>query len=702
MTEIVGRSSSSSFTRQGARTLILILLLSVSAHTTTSSPIPSAAASSTVRSRQIHEAYLRNQRDDAVRISLYHGGYGSGFHYDKNVTHFENYLSNIVDFVERRHVDRVYLSISDPVAAANMLKHKDVVVDAFMTKLPAWVDLGALVAINPKYPWTPPSTYAAADVVGGLGPYDANPCSDVPILSREDDAALRRRRDITPPPPCSRPSTLVDAAVFCGSKYTVLDSWTADRCDDLNGTIDPCAFVDASSYCKDCGLCHGMSTPVTASSPSDGCGTGPTPAPSPPSPSPPSPPATSCMCPSIADLDDDATLSKYPWCPYNLELAVDLLAEFNRMALSTTATARIFTNIAWDKEGAGVYGEAGAYLKAHRLMVERVVPTIPDDYATSLGSVAELGGDKSRLIRVGDAGEGSKNPDDDLKAVDCEALDSKALLPKNVSVATCRSDVEAMRDALEAFPEQYWYADNLKENGCVGCPHGGAQLFATSKRARQVSAVDQCDACASVDQSCKPYTTYFTPGLVANFTTHANETVVMSPYDACVNGYRPADDDAEDEASGGDDNECPLACCECLGCLPCAFDARGAQPNDAVVYQKYRNDPKAMAAYFRDVWERSQTLELLRRRPNNTWTMFSIETAHDWTFSNYEVAGAGGSNFTNATCLARRFGGDTCGTFDGFGTWDYLKFEEMLVELYRETGVSRYAIYEIQFLPEHW
>lgn len=82
--------------------------------------------------------------------------------------------------------------------------------------------------------------------------------------------------------------------------------------------------------------------------------------------------------------------------------------------------------------------------------------------------------------------------------------------------------------------------------------------------------------------------------------------------------------------------------------------------------------------------------------------MFSAEVSHDWTFSDYEVAGAGGSNFTNATCLARRFGGDTCGTFDGFGTWAWDRVEETFVELYRETGVSRFAIYEVQFLPAHW
>jgi len=666
-----------------------------------------------------HDQFVITERS-GVRLALYHGGYGNGFAaagtLGQNVSAFTMYIQNIVAFVTEKHIDKVFISIQDPYSAVPILQHTSVLATELMAKLPPWVELGALVASNPKYPWTVTNTNNTMAPTGGLGPLADQKCEP---QNKSGSAGLTM--DAVTLALCT-PTSANEAASFCGSNFTHVPAWTAQGC----GDVDPCAAFLTGSYCRGCGACHGLPV-VTVDNCTDSHGGDAT-------------PAGPCQCPPI-DAINDTVLALKPWCPNTLEVAVEMLANLNLEALSVSDGARVFTSIAWDKEDAGVYGSTGVYLKAWRLMRRLVLPTIPSDYVlwhnlhgVSIQSQDEL----ASLIRIGDAGEGSKNPEDSLKSVDCEKLAADGVL-KASNVAECIKEVAGMAGAIEAYPEQYWYTGDLKERGCIGCPHGSAQLWVQPPASQSggsflgevpndpvpVSQIHQCNAClnstdsSSIVGTCKPYFRYFLPfddvdGRGSYWDEAKGKLVQAAHYDACMQGMRA-------DGPDGPGGNCPTSCCDCLGCIPCAFDMKGQQPNGVIPYQQLRNSPAPMAAFIQDAWVQSGTLELLQRNPNRTWTMFSLETAHDWddlhppqpTDLNhvhtkglltglrngmYNVSGAGGRH----ECISRRFGGDTCGTFDGFGTWEWPAFLDMLLELRIITGLNHFAIYEVQWIPPQW
>lgn len=630
-----------------------------------------------------HERYVRERRE-GVRIALYHGGYGSGNFttqaYDDNTTKgeeaFVRYLRRVVEFVRKKHVDKVFLSLQDPFSAAPMLRSHQVIATEFMNALPPWVELGALVELNPKYAWT---ATGESTTYGGLGPFSERRC--------EEETRREERRRTT-----SCVLSVKDASAFCASDSSVSNAWSERGCEG-----DPCDKAQPGSYCMACGVCHGFD--AFADVIESECGTGPSPTPSPPSPGPVTSP---CQCPAFDTIDEEL-MRHYPWCPANVEYAVEWLASLNRVALETNATSRLFTSLAWDKEGQGLYGSSGLYVKAFRLMNERVLSTLPLGYRTwqNANKSDDLDDDRASLIRVGDAGEGSHNARDNVRSVDCTSLRLKGLLD-DANVSACEASKIEMLPYVEAYPEMYWYENDLKQQGCIGCPHGTAKLWSTPHSGVSVAHISQCSSCNS--PACEPYFSYFSPESVGDFVDpQTNTTRTMPIYDACVDNLSPPS-----SLRGRDKSEesCPLTCCACLGCIPCAFDRFGNQPNDAIVYQALRNDAKNMADFFIDAWRASGVLSLIQDMPSNTWSMFSLETAHDWnnlTSSNgstYDVSGAGGD--LSHSCLARQYGADTCGTFDGFGTWSFVDFEQMLIEIRRETSLTHFAIYEVQWLPNHW
>ncbi|MBI4511504.1 MAG: hypothetical protein HY698_17860 [Deltaproteobacteria bacterium] len=341
----------------------------------------------------------------------------------------------------------------------------------------------------------------------------------------------------------------------------------------------------------------------------------------------------------------DNPASAVPGCPNNMEKAYDLLAAANRLALERRADTTLFTDFIADKENAGIYG--GRICNFIESAKKYIVPSLPTGYRGATSEAEKLG-----LIQVGFAGEGSLNAPDLMARPICGATDD-----------ACTSYPYELKN-VEAFPELYWYMRELKEKGCVGCDH---TLTAQELAATRPS---ECESCK--DPACAGAVSFFTSG---------------DPYDQCMR-------------SG-----CPASCCKCLGCVPCRYDATGAVPNPAIIYQKYLNQPVAMADAVVDAITTYALLDNLKRE--NTWSMFSIELAHDWRDISDPVSGkrysADGATSTSAdTCVARRYGGDICGTFDGFGNWSWEAFEQFLYEYHRRTGITKIAIYEWQFVFPEW
>ena len=94
----------------------------------------------------------------------------------------------------------------------------------------------------------------------------------------------------------------------------------------------------------------------------------------------------------------------------------------------------------------------------------------------------------------------------------------------------------------------------------------------------------------------------------------------------------------------------------------------------------------------------------------NTYSMFSIETAHNWTRGGSSFSGAGPNGNPDVnTCRVRAYstpdggGKALCGTFDGFGNWpSWRSFVNFLDSYSAATGITNIAVYEWMFIPKAW
>jgi hypothetical protein len=76
-----------------------------------------------------------------------------------------------------------------------------------------------------------------------------------------------------------------------------------------------------------------------------------------------------------------------------------------------------------------------------------------------------------------------------------------------------------------------------------------------------------------------------------------------------------------------------------------------------------------------------------------TCPLLSIELAH------IDKIGIG----PEKTCIKNMFdNNDFCGTFDGFGNWDWSKFEEFMDIFAKKYNVKDIGVYEFQFVPPAW
>ena len=154
---------------------------------------------------------------------------------------------------------------------------------------------------------------------------------------------------------------------------------------------------------------------------------------------------------------------------------------------------------------------------------------------------------------------------------------------------------------------------------------------------------------------------------------------------------------------------CNLECCKSLGCWACKYaDKTGKKaPNLSMIYQKNRNNPQGMMSDLENYTGLDNNSKDIVKNDRNIWPMFSNEISHKWKDSGGGADGTGNSidgkgiDVTN-TCTERKYGGDTCGTFDGFGNWSWDSFETFLKSYANKYGLKQLGIYEWQFVSPEW
>jgi hypothetical protein len=133
-----------------------------------------------------------------------------------------------------------------------------------------------------------------------------------------------------------------------------------------------------------------------------------------------------------------------------------------------------------------------------------------------------------------------------------------------------------------------------------------------------------------------------------------------------------------------DDCACPQECkftatcsdspsCTSVDCTACYDNCRNT------VYSKYLNDPSGLLNNMTK-WYKNY---ISSWQAPGTWPMFSTE-------------------MLDANCVAKTYGSDTCGTFNGFGLWTWEAFESYMTLFATTYNISTIAVYEWQFIPPSW
>ena len=123
----------------------------------------------------------------------------------------------------------------------------------------------------------------------------------------------------------------------------------------------------------------------------------------------------------------------------------------------------------------------------------------------------------------------------------------------------------------------------------------------------------------------------------------------------------------------------------CSGCKNQQSDDIGCTNCTKAIYQTYINDPQGMLNAFSPLLDKYSS----HWSDPGCCPLISIEHFHPK--NGYD------------TCV-QKFYDPTgfCGTFDGFGDWDWDKFEEFLTLFCKKYNVKEIGVYEWQFVPPQW
>jgi hypothetical protein len=118
------------------------------------------------------------------------------------------------------------------------------------------------------------------------------------------------------------------------------------------------------------------------------------------------------------------------------------------------------------------------------------------------------------------------------------------------------------------------------------------------------------------------------------------------------------------------------------------------------IYQKNRNDPEGMLnafeTYIKGIDTKDNPLDL-----PGTCPLLSIELSHIREGPAPHSSGIGIG--PEKTCIKNQYDPNGfCGTFDGFGNWDWGKFEKFMNLFADRYNLSDVGIYEFQFVPPAW
>ena len=139
----------------------------------------------------------------------------------------------------------------------------------------------------------------------------------------------------------------------------------------------------------------------------------------------------------------------------------------------------------------------------------------------------------------------------------------------------------------------------------------------------------------------------------------------------------------------------------CSGCKDGASkSATGCIECLKSIYQENKNQPQQMLDAFSKYLDKTQFKTVPPDQRKGVCPLFSLESSH---LKNDKVSG---NNSTQESCIAKYYNDDPnsnfCGTFDGFGDWDWDKFEEFMDKFAKKYGVEEIGVYEWQFVPLSW
>lgn len=373
-------------------------------------------------------------------------------------------------------------------------------------------------------------------------------------------------------------------------------------------------------------------------------------------------------CGVVKDICEDASK---PCCvnfgdgtPNNLEQLMAWVNDVNQMAVADGTTKRRITSIAFDGEDLGVYG-ADKYGMAQAWQAALHYAPLPSDSTKSW--INEIGVAKQGSLTPSALGSNAAYPElywiNELKI--CPLY--KDYVPTPLATTMCDSSSSSSTDLSLTLGQRAGASNEgdptcLTTGFCSSC--SGGQCSSCVEGWTLVDGVCQrnCDnSCTQIlgdAQSCESPTAYSSPCDMCKGASYTD-------YQTCV-----------------DSNHSPADCENCRNCRQ-------------KIYQTYRNDPDKMLAAWQPYLKTQGAQNFCKPENVGICPLFSIERAH-------AIDGYNTCIQKDVDLWANTPGASFCGTFDGFGSWDWDKFEEMLNKTASFLQIKDVGIYEWQFIPPQW
>jgi len=272
-----------------------------------------------------------------------------------------------------------------------------------------------------------------------------------------------------------------------------------------------------------------------------------------------------------------------------------------------------------------------------------------------------------------------------------------------------------------AYPEFYWVgelgakSDNPSDEKCYNCPQACKFKFSpryscetgTCKPSASGPFQKMSDCAKSCGKQCMP-------DVDGKFTDKycgkgCAQKVSPSPIELMSIGSHPRAGAASKhyDCQGGWCRESPTGPYTeptCKGKCPTHFSCM-YPPDECTADQIDRcsnycantiydsHDPEAVAANLVLNGVSAEGISCIQdNSQGKTWPMFSIEMLNN-PFKNGKPT---------ASCIQTKYGGNSCGTFNGFGSWSWPEFQKFLDAFYAKTKAPQMAVYEWQFVPPTW